>query len=51
MFIGWKVFLPLTLSLVFFFAGVLLAFNSLELVQLPFLGNCYDYIAIFKLRY
>ena len=51
MFIGWKIFLPLTLSLIFFFAGVLLAFNSLELVQLPFLGNRYNYITIFKLRY
>jgi NADH-quinone oxidoreductase subunit H len=51
MFIGWKIFLPLALSFIFFFSGILLSFNSLELLQLPRIGSHYDYISILRLRF
>lgn len=33
MVLGWKVFLPLTLSFVFFFSGILISTNSLKISQ------------------
>jgi len=51
MFIGWKIFLPLTLSFILFFSGILISFNSLELLQIPRVGNNYDYISTLRLRF
>jgi hypothetical protein len=39
MILGWKVFLPLTLGLVFFFSGLLISTNSLKVSQ--FHSLCY----------
>jgi hypothetical protein len=44
MFIGWKIFLPLTLGFIFFFSGILIAFNSLNILQLPRINTCYNFI-------
>jgi NADH-quinone oxidoreductase subunit H len=46
MYIGWKVFLPLSLSFIFFFTGVLLASNSLNIKQLPFISPENSYIQV-----
>ena len=51
MFIGWKIFLPLTLGFIFFFSGILIAFNSLNILQLPRINSCYNYIQIFSIRF
>ena len=51
MFIGWKIFLPLTLGFIFFFSGILISFNSLNILQLPRINSCYNYIQIFSIRF
>lgn len=51
MFIGWKIFLPLTLGFIFFFSGILIAFNSLNILQLPRINSCYNYIQMFSIRF
>ena len=48
--IGWKVFLPLTLSFIFFFPSILFSFNSLDLLQLPRIGSGYDFVRVFCTR-
>jgi NADH-quinone oxidoreductase subunit H len=51
MFIGWKIFLPITLSFIFFYSGILLIFNSLQLVEIPRISSNYNYITIFQIRF
>lgn len=51
MFIGWKIFLPLTLGFIFFFSGILISSNSLNILQLPRINSCYNYIQIFSIRF
>lgn len=51
MFIGWKIFLPLTLGFVLFFSGILLSVNCLEILQCPRVGSAYDFIMIFCVRF
>ena len=51
MFIGWKIFLPLTLGFIIFFSGILIAFNSLNILQLPRINSCYNYIQMFSIRF
>lgn len=51
MFIGWKIFLPLTLGFVLFFSGILLSVNCLEMLQCPRVGSAYDFIMIFCVRF
>lgn len=48
MFIGWKIFLPLTLGFIFFFFGLVLATNSSELTPLPFLSGSLSHVASFS---
>lgn len=51
MYIGWKIFLPITLGFVLFFSGILLSFNSLHLLELPRMNNANTYIQIFSVRF
>ena len=51
MFIGWKIFLPLTLSFILFFTGILISFNSLNILQLPRINSSYNFIEIFAIRF
>jgi len=51
MFIGWKIFLPLTLGFIFFFSGILISLNSLHIVQLPWNNVNYNFIQIFSIRF
>jgi NADH:ubiquinone oxidoreductase subunit H len=46
MVIGWKIFLPLILSLLFFYLGIILCFNSCNILQLPFMTTPYINILI-----
>jgi NADH-quinone oxidoreductase subunit H len=39
--LGWKIFLPLTLSGIFFCAGILICFNALKLKQLHYFNQIY----------
>lgn len=48
MFIGWKVFLPISLGFVFFFSGLLFAIKGLGILQLPY---TIDYINLSLIRY
>jgi NADH-quinone oxidoreductase subunit H len=51
MFIGWKIFLPITLSFLLFFSGLLFSCNSLNVSQLPRINNSYNFIQIFSIRF
>jgi NADH-quinone oxidoreductase subunit H len=51
MFIGWKIFLPVTLGFVFFFPGLLFGCNCLEITQLPRLSLGEDFINSFSTRF
>ena len=51
MYIGWKVFLPITLSFIFFFTGMLFTLNGLNIVQFPQINFSFNYIDSFSLRY
>ena len=51
MYIGWKVFLPLTLGFVFFYSGVILTFESLEILQLPRINSSYNFIDSMSIRF
>ena len=51
MFIGWKIFLPITLGFVLFFPGLLFSFNCLEITQLPRLNLGEDFITSFSTRF
>lgn len=47
MYIGWKIFLPLSLAFIFFISGVLISFNALNIIQLPFINISNNYIQSF----
>ena len=47
MHIGWKIFLPLSLSFIFFISGILIAFNALNIIQLPLINLSNNYIQSF----
>jgi NADH-quinone oxidoreductase subunit H len=51
MFIGWKIFLPLTLGFVLFFSGLLTAFSSLNISQLPRINSAHNFIQMFSIRF
>lgn len=51
MFIGWKIFLPLTLAFVFLFSGVLYSCNSLEVLQLPRSDKAFNTIDSLSIRF
>jgi NADH-quinone oxidoreductase subunit H len=51
MFIGWKIFLPLTLGFLLLFSGILVSFNSLNIFQLPRINSAYNFIEIFSTRF
>jgi hypothetical protein len=51
MYIGWKIFLPLTLSFVFFYTGLLFSFKGLDILQSPHLNSSFNYINSFSLRF
>lgn len=38
MFIGWKIFLPISFGFIIFFSGLLFTFSSLEIIQLQRIG-------------
>lgn len=44
MLIGWKVLLPLTLSFVYLFLGLILWFHCFNILQIPFLNQNYLYV-------
>ena len=51
MHIGWKIFLPLSLSFIFFYTGILISFNALNITQLPFVNSSYNYIQSFSILF
>jgi hypothetical protein len=51
MHIGWKIFLPLTLSFVLFYTGILFSFKGLNILQSPHLNSSFNYIDSFSLRF
>ena len=51
MYIGWKIFLPLTLGFVFFFSGVLWTADSLEISSLPRTGSAFNYLESLSIRF
>ena len=51
MFIGWKIFLPITLGFLFFFSGLLISFNSLNVCQLPRINSSHNFIQMFSIRF
>jgi NADH-quinone oxidoreductase subunit H len=51
MYIGWKVFLPITLSFVFFFTGLLFSLKGLIISQTPHFNSSFDFINSFSLRF
>jgi NADH-quinone oxidoreductase subunit H len=50
-FIGWKIFLPLTLSFIFLFSGILISTNSLDVIQTPNALSSDNYVNIFSIRF
>lgn len=44
MIIGWKIFLPLILSLLFFYLGIIIFSSSSNLLQVPYMTNPYIFI-------
>ena len=51
MFIGWKVFLPLTLSFIFFYPGLFFVLGALDITQIPRLGIEFNYIFSMSTRF
>jgi hypothetical protein len=51
MYIGWKIFLPVTLGAVFFYPCLLLVLGSLEVIQLPRIGSTFNFINLLCIRY
>lgn len=51
MYIGWKIFLPITLSFIFFFAGFLFSINGLNIIQIPYATPSFEFINSFSLRF
>ena len=51
MYIGWKIFLPLTLSFIFFYTGFLFSLNGLDIVQIPHFNSSFNFIDSFSLRF
>lgn len=49
--LGWKIFLPLTLSFIFFFTGLLFSLKGLSIVQTPNFNASFNYINSFSLRF
>jgi NADH:ubiquinone oxidoreductase subunit H len=49
MFIGWKIFLPLTFGLFIFYTGLLWACNLGTVLELPFINLNFIFIQSFKL--
>jgi NADH:ubiquinone oxidoreductase subunit H len=51
MFIGWKVFLPLSLAAAFFYPCTLFVLGSLKITQLPRIGSNFNFIKCFSIRF
>jgi hypothetical protein len=51
MYIGWKFFLPITLSFIFFFTGILFSTQSLYISQLIHINEAFDFINSFSIRF
>jgi NADH-quinone oxidoreductase subunit H len=51
MFIGWKIFLPVTLGAIFFYPGLLLCLGCLDIIQLPRIGSAFNYINTLAVRF
>jgi hypothetical protein len=51
MYIGWKVFLPITLSFIFFFTGLLFSLKGLIISQTPHFNSSFNFINSFSLRF
>lgn len=51
MHIGWKIFLPLTLSFLFFYIGILFSSESLNISQVPHINSSFNFINSFSLRF
>jgi hypothetical protein len=49
--IGWKILLPITISFIFFFCGLLFSFNSLNISQYPELCFNSIYLESFSIRF
>ena len=51
MFIGWKIFLPVTLSAVIFYPCVLFVLGSLNITQLPRIGANFNFISSLSIKF
>jgi NADH-quinone oxidoreductase subunit H len=51
MFIGWKIFLPLTFSFVLFYVGLLFSLKGLSISQIPHFNSSFNFIDCFSLRF
>jgi NADH-quinone oxidoreductase subunit H len=51
MFIGWKVFLPITLGFVFFYTCFFLVLECLEITQLPRIRSGFHYVNTVSIRF
>jgi NADH-quinone oxidoreductase subunit H len=51
MFIGWKIMLPLTISLIFFYSIVLFSLDGLSVTQVPRIGSTFNYIGSNSVRF
>jgi hypothetical protein len=51
MFIGWKVFLPLSLAAVVFYPCTLFILGSLKITQLPRIGSNFNFIKFLSIRF
>jgi NADH-quinone oxidoreductase subunit H len=49
--LGWKIFLPLTLSFIFFFTGLLFSLKGLSIIQIPNHSSHFNFIDSFSLRF
>nr|QFP99032.1 NADH dehydrogenase subunit 1 [Rhizaria sp.] len=51
MYIGWKIFLPITFSFVLFFSGILFSCKGLGINQMPRISSSFNFIDSFSLRF
>lgn len=51
MYIGWKIFLPITFSFLLFFSGMLFSMSGLNIIQTPWTNAPFNFINTFSLRF
>lgn len=51
MFVGWKVFLPITLAFILFFSSILYVVGGLEIAQVPHINSVFNYIELLSVKF